>query len=215
MNQFSSFGGIRRNYGKMELNEDSIQSDPIIQFELWFKEILQTDNKDPTAMVLSTVDEQGHPDSRVVLLKGLHAGNFFFFTNYQSTKAIEISNNPYAALNFFWPQLLRQIRVRGKLEKTSPEESDDYFYSRPLISQLSAIISPQSRKIASRIVLDKALAELVEKNGQNPVVRPEHWGGYKLCADTFEFWQGRDNRMHDRVQYIKDKEVWVHHWLAP
>ncbi len=190
-------------------------SDPIAQFKLWFEDVLKQEINDPTAMVLSTVDHLGHPDSRVVLLKGLEEGHFIFYTNYQSTKAKQLDAAPFAALNFYWPQMARQIRVRGRIEKTSVEESDAYFHTRPHKSKLSAIISQQSQEIANRAILEKSLNDLIEKHGQDPVLRPIHWGGYLLLPDEFEFWQGRDNRLHDRIHYQRQEVLWSRRRLAP
>lgn len=215
MSHFESIADIRRDYGELSLDEQLVQDEPIAQFGLWFKDVLQNEKNDPTAMVLSTVDAKGHPDSRVVLLKSLDEGHFVFYTNYLSTKAIEMEHTPYAALNFYWPQMARQVRVRGLAKKVSPSDSDHYFSSRPIKSQLSAIISPQSQVISSRASLEKALNELIEKHGQQPVLRPENWGGYKVIPQEIEFWQGRDNRLHDRIQYYLEDGKWLHRRLAP
>ncbi|MFI4918918.1 MAG: pyridoxamine 5'-phosphate oxidase [Legionellales bacterium] len=215
MSSFRSLADIRRDYGVLSLNEDSIQIDPIAQFKLWFEDVLQNEKNDPTAMVLSTVDAQGQPDSRVVLLKGLEQGTFVFYTNYLSTKATQIEKNPYAALNFYWPQMARQVRVRGRIQKVSVKESDTYFSSRPIKSQLSAFISPQSQEIINRAVLETALNDLIQQHGQEPIMRPNHWGGYRLIPDEIEFWQGRDNRLHDRIHFYMQEGKWLHHRLAP
>lgn len=213
MTDFRSIADIRRDYGELSLNEASVLIDPIAQFDLWFSEVLKTEKNDPTAMVLSTVDKQGRPDSRVVLLKGIDNGNFIFYTNYQSAKGAQIASHPYAALNFYWPQMARQVRVRGQINKVGAKQSDDYFSSRPIISQFSAIISPQSQVIATRSVLDDALADIMQNN--NPIVRPKHWGGYRIIPDQIEFWQGRDNRLHDRIQYCRQGNTWQCQRLAP
>lgn len=215
MTNFRSIADIRRDYGELNLNEDSLPSDPMIQFKHWFEEVLQNEKNDPTAMVLSTVDNKGYPDSRVVLLKGLKADNFIFYTNYQSVKAQQIENKPYAALNFYWPQMARQVRVRGPIKKISKKQSDNYFSSRPLKSQFSAIVSPQSHEIQSRQSLEQALNDLIELHGQKPLIRPLYWGGYMVTPEEIEFWQGRDNRLHDRIHYFKQQEQWMHHRLAP
>lgn len=215
MSNFRSLADIRRDYGVLSLSEESAQADPVSQFKLWFEDVLKNEKNDPTAMVLSTVDDKGCPDSRVVLLKGLDEGNFIFYTNYQSAKAMQIQATPYAALNFYWPQMARQVRIRGRIKKVSNELSDQYFLSRPVKSQFSAIVSPQSQQINDRVSLEKALNELILEHGQEPVVRPNHWGGYKLVPDEIEFWQGRDNRLHDRIHYFKQDGQWVHRRLAP
>ncbi|MDI1352998.1 MAG: pyridoxamine 5'-phosphate oxidase [bacterium] len=215
MSNFRSISDIRRDYGEFNLNEDAVHSDPIIQFKIWFEEVIDNEQNDPTAMVFSTVDPQGFPDSRVVLLKGLENDNFVFYTNYQSAKAKQLELNSKAAINFYWPQMARQVRIRGLVQKVSREASDIYFSSRPINSQLSAVVSPQSKKIPNRAFLDNALHDLMDKQKGQPISRPDHWGGYMLIADEIEFWQGRDNRLHDRILYVKENEIWVHHRLAP
>lgn len=215
MNNWKTIADIRREYGDLQLNQDVIQESPIAQFKLWFEDGLTTEKSDPTAMVLSTVDEKGRPDSRVVLLKGLDDGAFVFYTNYQSTKSLQIKQKPYVALNFYWPQLTRQVRVRGRVKRVSKKQSNTYFASRPLTSQLSAIASPQSQKIADRDVLEQALNQLIREYGQEAVVRPRYWGGYMVIPDEIEFWQGRDNRLHDRILFYKKRGHWMHCRLAP
>lgn len=213
MDNFKNLAGIRRDYGALSLNEEVVLDDPIAQFESWFAEVLEKERHDPTAMVLSTVDEQGHPDSRVVLLKGINTGHFLFYTNYLSIKGRQLQHEPYVALNFYWPEMVRQVRIRGQVKKLSTKESDHYFASRPLKSQLSAIVSPQSQEIKNRSVLEEALLELEEN--ETPISRPKHWGGYKVIPEEMEFWQGRDNRLHDRIQYKKQDEQWTKRRLAP
>lgn len=215
MTHFRSIADIRREYGELALSDDSLEIDPMAQFKMWFDDVLQNEKNDPTAMVLSTVDEQGHPDSRVVLLKGIIEGGFVFYTNYQSSKAIHIVKNPYVALNFYWPQMARQVRIRGSIKKISQELSDDYFSSRPVLSQFSAMISPQSQEICDRAVLEQALNQLIQRQGQELAVRPKNWGGYTVTPMEIEFWQGRDNRLHDRIHYYRQNEQWLHRRLAP
>lgn len=215
MGDYRSIADIRREYGELVLSENSIQEDPVAQFNHWFEDVVQKEKYDPTAMVLSTVDEKGYPDSRVVLLKGIEDGNFIFYTNYQSTKAIQLNKTPYAALNFYWPHMSRQVRIRGQVNKVSHQISDEYFSSRPINSQLSAIISPQSREVASRLFLEQRLNDLIQDIGQEPVLRPEFWGGYRVVPEEFEFWQGRDNRLHDRIHFVRTGEKWQHRRLAP
>jgi pyridoxamine 5'-phosphate oxidase len=215
MTNFRSISDIRRDYGELNLNEKTLPEDPIVQFKHWFEDVLKNEKNDPTAMVLSTVDKHGCPDSRVVLLKGLDEGNFIFYTNYQSAKAEQINNKPYAALNFYWPQMARQVRIRGQVKRVDKEQSDLYFSSRPIKSQFSAIASPQSHEIHDRESLEKVLNDLILKHGQEPVLRPEYWGGYMIIPDEIEFWQGRDNRLHDRIHYYRQDGQWRHHRLAP
>ncbi|USQ14364.1 pyridoxamine 5'-phosphate oxidase [Legionella lytica] len=215
MTNFRSIADIRRDYGELKLQDQNIPDDPIEQFHLWFADVLKNETNDPTAMVLATVDSNGHPDSRVVLLKGLEDGNYVFYTNYQSSKAIQLQHKPYAALNFYWPQMARQVRIRGHVQKVSQEQSNTYFSSRPIKSQFSAIASPQSHEISSREMLEQSLNDLIQQYGQEPVLRPEYWGGYMVIPEEIEFWQGRDNRLHDRIHYYRQEGRWQHHRLAP
>jgi len=215
MSDWQNMASSRRDYGAAGLNDEQMDSNPVEQFKCWFADIANTDVSDPTAMVLSTVDEHGLPDSRVVLLKGLDEQGFIFYSNYDSSKAIQLQHNPYAALNFYWPSLTRQVRIRGTVIRTSSEQSDRYFSSRPLESQISAIASPQSREISSRQWLEEEYQQRLAKQGQNPVARPQNWGGYVIIPDEMEFWQGRDNRLHDRYQYHRNGEQWSRRRLAP
>lgn len=213
MKKSKSPSDIRREYGAHYLNEHEIQENPLTQFNLWFNEVLATEIADPTAMVLSTVDEQGLPDSRVVLLKDIDEHGFIFYTNYHSTKSLQLESKPYAALNFYWPTMARQVRIRGPVKRVSKEQSDQYFSSRPLHSQYSSFISQQSHPIENRQVLEDQLHTLIEQ--QLPVKRPAHWGGYIVSPEEYEFWQGRDNRLHDRIHYYREQDSWVHRRLAP
>jgi pyridoxamine 5'-phosphate oxidase len=212
MNEFEQ---IRREYGQLALQEADVLDCPIAQFNRWFSDILPVEKTDPTSMVLSTVDEVGHPDSRIVLLKGISDGAFLFYTNYKSTKAIQIKASPYVALNFYWPHLARQVRIRGRVERLHPSQSDAYFATRPKLSQLSALASPQSQEISGRDELESRLNELIASHQDCSVVRPKHWGGYQVMPDEVEFWQGRDNRMSDRIHYYRKEDHWVHRRLAP
>ncbi|MGQ3891566.1 pyridoxamine 5'-phosphate oxidase [Legionella sp. CNM-4043-24] len=205
----------RRNYGKSRLDEEHMEKNPVEQFKRWFADVADSETGDPTAMVLSTVDERGLPDSRVVLLKGIDNNGFVFYTNYDSVKAMQLRHKPYAALNFYWPSLSRQIRIRGSVSCASREQSDQYFASRPFESQLSAIASPQSREISSRQWLEDEFNKLLARHEQEPIVRPENWGGYVLMPDEMEFWQGRDNRLHDRHHYRLHEQGWQRRRLAP
>lgn len=214
-NPWDILSNIRREYGELSLTESSMPDSPITQFESWFQAVLKVEKSDPTAMVLSTVDENGYPDSRVVLLKGIEAGAFIFYTNYQSVKAIQISQVPYVALNFYWPQMARQVRIRGRIKPVSRVESDAYFSTRPFYSQLSSMASHQSRALKDRTELEQAFNRLIETHQQKTVVRPDYWGGYRVMPDEIEFWQGRDNRLHDRIQYVCHSGQWQHRRLAP
>lgn len=215
MNHWKTIADIRREYGQLSLSEEDAKDCPIEQFEAWFADVVKTEKSDPTAMVLSTVDVSGHPDSRVVLLKGVFHGSFVFYTNYQSAKAQQICEQPYVALNFYWPETARQVRIRGRAQRTSMAQSDRYFASRPLLSQISAIASRQSSEIVGRQVLEQRFNALIAQYQNQPVVRPDHWGGYTVIPQQMEFWQGRDNRLHDRIQYIKQQNQWICRRLAP
>lgn len=207
---------FRREYGNLTLGKDNAFSCPYEQFNLWFKDIIRTDNYDPTAMLLSTIDEHGHPDARVVLLKGLDEGHFLFYTNYKSAKANDIERNPHVSLNFFWPFLSRQIRIKGTAAKVTEHVSDEYFASRPKMSRIAAHASHQSQIIDSRDVLENKMNQLIDIFGSEPVLRPQNWGGYAVKPTYFEYWQGRDNRLHDRITYsLDDDAIWIIHRLAP
>ena len=206
---------IRQEYGELELLEKDLAKDPIEQFENWFQHHAHQVKNTPNAMVLSTVDRQGWPDSRVVLLKGLDKGKFVFYTNYYSAKGLQLAENPHAALNFYWPEQMRQVRVRGKVAKVSEKQADEYFHSRPVLSQFSTIASPQSKEISSREQLFADLDKVVKMYTGKDVERPEGWGGYELTPLEVEFWQGRDNRLHDRIQYYLENDTWCFRRLAP
>ena len=215
MSDKPGYADLRREYGKLTLTKSQAASDPLQQFESWFEDILKTENPDPTAMLLSTIDAQGQPDSRVVLLKGISSEGFVFYTNYNSTKAQHIENNPKVCVNFFWPRLVRQVKIRGTVAKISAEQSDSYFHSRPFMSQIGAIASPQSEVLPDREALEARMNALIEKYGQEAIMRPEHWGGYRLTPTEYEFWQGRDNRLHDRLRYTPSDDGWLIERLAP
>lgn len=210
-NQWQHISGIRRDYGIASLDENSVLHSPFELFDLWFSQVLQVESHDPTAMVLSTVDKKNRPDSRVVLLKGIEKNGFIFFSNYKSAKGIQLKNNPYASLNFYWPEMARQVRIKGKVSIISSKRSDTYFATRPINSQISATISPQSSVIDSR----EALEEKFDKLKNAAIVRPSYWGGYELKPKEFEFWQGRDDRLHDRIQFVFQKTKWIYQRLAP
>lgn len=211
-----SIADIRREHVLGTLSESDVHADPIEQFRAWFGETLAAGLVQPNAMTLSTVDADGRPNARVVLLKGFDESGFVFFTHRTSRKGEELAANPHAALTFFWDSLERQIRVQGSVEWTTDAESDDYFQSRPRGSQLGALISTQSAVIESREVLERALAELTAQVGDEPVQRPATWGGYRVVPTEFEFWQGRPSRLHDRIRYTLTRHSgWVRARLAP
>lgn len=207
---------IRTDYQAATLNEGDVLSSPFQQFDKWFREALEAEVLEVNAMTLATATPDGKPSARVVLLKGLDEGGFTFFTNYHSDKGQMLAANPYAALTFFWPELERQVRIEGEIEKVSHEESDEYFASRPKGSQIGAWVSEQSHIIKSREELDKRLEELTIQYENEPVVRPPHWGGYRLLPSSVEFWQGRPSRLHDRLKYTKGNEgFWKLDRLSP
>jgi pyridoxamine 5'-phosphate oxidase len=206
---------IRQEYGALELLDENMQEDPILQFEEWFTQHAQSVQDPSNAMVLSTVDQDGWPDSRVVLLKGLDKGLFVFYTNYYSAKGLQLDSNPQAALNFYWPELMRQVRIRGLVNRVSDKKADEYFHSRPIASQLSTVASQQSREICSRNKLYEDLDEVIKTFSGKEIARPETWGGYELTPNEIEFWQGRDNRLHDRIQYYYKNATWCRRRLAP
>jgi pyridoxamine 5'-phosphate oxidase len=206
---------IRTNYQKFELTEQSVNKDPIQQLTLWLNDAIASQNPDPTAMVLSTIDEAGHPESRVVLLKELTLEGLIFFTNYSSKKGRQITANQNVSVVFFWPEMERQVRIKGKAEKISEEDSELYFKSRPLESQLGAWSSPQSEVIENRQILDDNYAHFQQFFATHEITKPPHWGGFLIRPEYFEFWQGRSNRLHDRIEFCLSDQSWVIHRLAP
>ncbi|MCE4564880.1 pyridoxamine 5'-phosphate oxidase [Maribellus sp. CM-23] len=206
---------IRRDYKKAALTKKEAASDPIHFFSQWMNEALELDLPDATSMALTTVGEDGFPQSRIVLLKDFGNDGFTFFTNYQSEKGRAIAQNPKVSLHFYWAELERQVRITGTAEKTVEETSEQYFHSRPLDSQIAAAVSAQSTEVPSRDYLEEKFAEMKSHlNGADPK-RPEHWGGYLVHPLKFEFWQGRANRLHDRIVYEKQAENWSIKRLAP
>lgn len=198
------------------LDEQSIDRDPIAQFQRWFADAVDAGLPLPEAMSLSTITPEGKPTARMVLLKRVDAEGFVFFTNYRSAKARELAANPNASLVFFWPQLERQVRVEGVVSKTSAAESREYFASRPRGSQIGAWASPQSEIIPGREVLEQRRAELEETYRDREIPWPEHWGGYCLKPERIEFWTGRKDRLHDRILYVRQSDgSWNTHRLAP
>lgn len=207
---------IRKDYRKATLDVSSVDQDPVIQFEKWFGEALQAEVTEPNAMNLATVNEHGRPSSRMVLLKGLEAKRFVFYTNYQSKKGKELENNPACALTFFWPELERQVRIEGIASRVNPELSDVYFQSRPRESQIGAWASPQSVMIQNRAILEQRFQEMEKKFRDNTVLpRPHQWGGFQVEPFEIEFWQGGPGRLHDRIHYIKVDNTWRIYRLAP
>jgi pyridoxamine 5'-phosphate oxidase len=210
----SKLSEFRKSYELGELDEVHAADGPLALFNRWMDEAIAHDVSEPTAMTVATVASNGRPSTRVVLLKGCDARGLVWFTNYQSRKGEELAHNPYAALQFHWVEMERVVRIEGRVEKTSTEESDAYFKSRPLDSRLGAWASPQSRVISSRAVLVANAAKAAAQHGLNPD-RPPHWGGYRLMPDRFEFWQGRRSRLHDRLCFRLEAGGWVRERLAP
>jgi len=207
-----SFHSIRKQYEKGALLENQVDINPLIQLNLWLSEAMASECQEPTAMVLSTTGTDLKPSSRVVLMKGLDETGILFFTNYESRKGQQLQVNPQSSILFFWAALERQVRIEGTVRKVSAEESDAYFASRPESSRISAIISPQSREIPNRLWLEAAVeTHKCVYSGS----RPGNWGGYRLRPEYFEFWQGREDRLHDRIVYQPNEPGWRISRLAP
>jgi pyridoxamine 5'-phosphate oxidase len=206
---------IRNEYKYQQLTENNVNHNPFLQLRSWLDEAIASQVYEPTAMSLATVDRNGKPSSRIVLLKELSEKGLIFFTNYESKKGKELFQNPSAAILFFWPELERQVRAEGRVEKISAEESDIYFKSRPVGSRIGANISPQSQVIPSRDLLEEKQLEFVKKYEGKEIPRPAHWGGYVLIPEMFEFWQGRESRLHDRLQFTLMNGGWKIERLAP
>jgi pyridoxamine 5'-phosphate oxidase len=212
----SKISEMRENYDRSILDEKHVDADAMKQFQVWFQEARNEDVIEPNAMVLSTITSDGHPAARTVLLKEMEEDGFIFYTNYNSDKGQEISNNPNASLLFLWKKLQRQIRISGTVIKISKSQSEAYFQSRPKGSQIGAWVSPQSQIITDKSVLDLRTAELTEKyKDEEKLPLPEFWGGYKVKPQIIEFWQGRPNRLHDRLRYTLKDGKWKIDRLAP
>lgn len=209
-----SIADLRKDYQQASLDETDVAADPVEQFGKWFQQALQADVAEANAMSLSTVNAAGRPSSRIVLIKDFDQRGFCWFTNYDSAKGHDLAQNPFGALLFFWTALERQVRIEGRIEKISAEESDQYFHSRPLGSRQGAHASHQSQPIANRAILEQQLAQAVAQFGDQPP-RPAHWGGYRLVPERLEFWQGRSSRLHDRIVYLKTAAGWQIQRLQP
>jgi pyridoxamine 5'-phosphate oxidase len=206
---------LRQDYRQAALLESEADPNPIAQFQSWFAAAVAAQLPEPNAMTIATATPDGIPSARIVLLKDVDDRGFVFFTNYNSHKGQELTNNPQAAIVFLWTELERQVRIQGRVEKIAPAESDEYFYSRPPGSRLGAWASNQSEVVASREVLDQQLADLEAKYANQEIPRPEHWGGFRVMPTMIEFWQGRSSRLHDRLRYRSIDGAWVIDRLSP
>lgn len=215
MSKDTSLADLRKSYEQGSLDDADLAGEPLAQFGAWLAEALDKGLPEPNAMTVATVGADGRPSTRPVLIKGYDERGIVWFTNYASRKGAELAAHPFAALQFHWVELERVVRIEGPVEKVSPDDSDAYYASRPLDSRLGAWASPQSQPIASRAVLVANAARAAAQHGLHPP-RPPHWGGYRLCPQRWEFWQGRKSRLHDRLVYrVDDHGHWVRERLAP
>lgn len=214
MQENNELKNLRLSYERDHLLESNVSKDPFIQFKIWFDLVVKAEVIEPNAMTIATSTKNGIPSARMVLLKGFDETGFTFFTNYESRKGKELLDNPLASLLFWWRELERQVRIEGKIEKISRKESEEYFNLRPLKSRYGALSSNQSEIVKNREVLEKRFSDLEKQFGENPPT-PENWGGYKLLPNKFEFWQGRRDRLHDRICYEKVNNDWKIYRLQP
>jgi pyridoxamine 5'-phosphate oxidase len=205
---------LRNDYSLKTLDEGHVDRDPMKQFGVWMVEAIHAQVPEPTAMTLATADAKGRPSARIVLLKGMDGGGFVFYTNYNSRKGRELAANPQAALTFMWKELERQVRIEGRVEKVTEDESRAYYATRPLGSRIGAWASPQSETIENRAWLEQRWEALSKEYGETPQL-PPHWGGYRVIPDYLEFWQGRRSRLHDRIVYARAGSGWKLSRLAP
>lgn len=210
----SSIADLRKSYERAELSESASDADPLQQFDQWLQEAVRAQVPEPNAMTVATVSGDMRPSTRIVLIKGYDERGIVWYTNYESRKGQQLAGNPFAALQFHWVELERVVRIEGRVEKVSAEESDAYFASRPLDSRIGAWSSPQSQVISGRSVLVANAAKYGAQFLLNPP-RPPHWGGFRLEPDRWEFWQGRKSRLHDRLSYRLDGQSWIRERLAP
>ncbi len=207
---------LRDQVAGEQLDGPSVNTDPLVQFDLWFKQACACEVQDPTAMTLATASADAQPSARIVLLKSADAKGFAFYTNYDSAKGRDLDQNPRAALVFWWKEIFRQVRIDGTVERTESADSDHYFASRPRGSQIGAVASPQSRVLLDRAELERLTAEQTDRFRGRGVERPENWGGYRVVPISIEFWQHRDDRLHDRIRYRKDiSGGWIIERLSP
>lgn len=211
-----TLSSMRKEYTQSALHEADMAGDPVTQFGVWFQQAVAAEVPEANAMTLATATPEGRPSARIVLLKGYDDRGFTFHTNYDSRKGAEIEANPYVALVFFWPALERQVRIEGRVERTSEAESDDYFQSRPAGARLGAWASKQSVVIPDRKAMEARLRELEEEYSDGNIPRPSHWGGFRVEPEAVEFWQGRASRLHDRLRYVRSSQGgWTIQRVAP
>ncbi|NJO01834.1 MAG: pyridoxamine 5'-phosphate oxidase [Bacteroidia bacterium] len=215
MNASEKIARLRRDYTLRQIEVEDMHPDPVQQLQKWLDEAIHSEVPEPTAMSLSTVSAEGKPSCRIVLLKGLESDALVFYTNYESQKGREMAINPQVCLNFFWPELERQIRIEGEVSKLDALASARYFHSRPRESQIGAWASPQSQQIESREILERQFKEFTEKFRDQEIPLPSHWGGYRVRPYGLEFWQGRPSRLHDRIRYTHAEAQWKIGRLAP
>ncbi|HEX5850078.1 MAG TPA: pyridoxamine 5'-phosphate oxidase [Rubrobacter sp.] len=206
---------LRREYTRSGLDEATMQPDPMVQFEAWFENVVEANLHEPNAMILATASDDGRPSARTVLLKGYDGRGFVFYTNYEGRKARDLEANPSCALLFYWGELERQVRVEGRASRLPSRESDAYFASRPRGSRLGAWASEQSRPVRDRSVLEERIKALEAEYQDREIPRPPFWGGYRVEPEAIEFWQGRENRLHDRIAYRREEGVWRLERLQP
>lgn len=212
---YTQFNGFRKEYKADPLREEEMAQDPILQFNRWMTDAVESGIPEPNAMILATATPDGKPSARTVLLKEVNEKGFVFFTHYESRKGRELTANPFAAIVFDWHEIERQIRIEGQVEKISPEESDAYFDSRPRLSKLGTWASAQSNLLKDRNELDERFLQFAKKFQGKPIPRPQNWGGFLVRPTLVEFWQGRPNRLHDRLAYFKAESGWIMRRLAP
>lgn len=210
-----SIADIRTDYRLASLNDTDVHADPIVQFGTWFDEAVAAHVHEPNAMCLATATPDAYPSARMVLIKGVDARGFVFYTDYRSRKGRELADNPHASLCFFWGELERQVRISGAVHRVSRAESAAYFESRPVPSRIGAWTSHQSSVLTSREGLEKELALNEQRFASGDVPLPEHWGGYRVVPEEIEFWQGRASRLHDRIQFVREAGAWVKRRLSP